>query len=452
MKRRMSPLSKTLVRSIFSDSTNNTFQVDEQKAMALARRLPAWLSRQNHHSFNLLLTGGERSGYPAPHNYLFVLGCSQHHAVFHDGLVGLDTFCANDFVFGTISYDLKNSFKNLSSENENTFDFPLTDFRKHEMVVTCDFDGKIEVYRNVSKLSIEDVLNDIWNSPVLEQTVTEPPPLLFEKDVTDQEYLKNVDSIRRLIKEGEVYEMNYCRNFIAKCQIDPFLFFQQSMLHNPSPFACFAKVHGKYIVGNSMERYLCKSGSRIISQPIKGTLANSQDNSEQERKTLYESEKDRSENLMIVDLTRNDLSKSALVRSVQVDELFGIYSFPTVHQMISTVSATIPEDVTFSKLLRDTFPMGSMTGAPKLRSMELIEDFENFRRGVYSGAIGYRRPNGDFDFNVVIRTVLYDPEERCVNVPVGSAITYDSIPEQELHECQVKVKKLQDLLSSCIVD
>ena len=205
-------------------------------------------------------------------------------------------------------------------------------------------------------------------------------------------------------------------------------------------------------MGNSMERFLCKTGQKVVSQPIKGTLKNSKSSLIDERDFLLNSEKERAENLMIVDLTRNDLNKSSQVKSVRVDELFGIYSFPTVHQMISTVSATMQPDVKFSQLLKDTFPMGSMTGAPKLRSMQLIDQFENFKRGIYSGAIGYVSKNGDFDFNVVIRTLLYDPTKGLASIPVGSAITYDSNPEDELNECYVKVEKLRKLLAGCLVD
>jgi para-aminobenzoate synthetase component 1 len=192
----------------------------------------------------------------------------------------------------------------------------------------------------------------------------------------------------------------------------------------------------------SPERFIHRSGSKLISQPIKGTAkrGSTEQSDELSKNHLATSEKEKAENVMIVDLVRNDLSKFAVKGTVLVDELFGVYTFPRVHQMISTVSCEIKKAVTFTQILRSAFPMGSMTGAPKVSAMNIIEEFENFKRGLFSGTVGYIQPDGDFDFNVVIRSILYDSESRTIAIPAGGAITNKSIPEEEFDEMVLKLR------------
>jgi para-aminobenzoate synthetase component 1 len=194
----------------------------------------------------------------------------------------------------------------------------------------------------------------------------------------------------------------------------------------------------------SPERFIKKSLNKLYSQPIKGTVRRAQDDAEDEKlkSALLASEKERAENLMIVDLVRNDLAKSSETGSVEVTELFGRYSFKQVHQMISTVSSTIIDGLNPVTAIANAFPMGSMTGAPKVMAMQLIEQYENSKRGLYSGAIGYFAPNEDFDFNVVIRSIQYNEERQYVNFEVGSAITIDSHAEQEYEECLLKASAM----------
>jgi para-aminobenzoate synthetase component 1 len=160
-----------------------------------------------------------------------------------------------------------------------------------------------------------------------------------------------------------------------------------------------------------------------------------------------QSEKEKAENLMIVDLVRNDLARSSKTGSVKVEELFGIYSFSQVHQMISTVSSQIKETTSAVEAIKNAFPMGSMTGAPKVMAMELIEKYENTKRGLYSGAIGYFAPNSDFDFNVVIRSIQYNESKQYLNFEVGSAITYDSDANLEYEECLLKAQAMMKALA-----
>jgi para-aminobenzoate synthetase component 1 len=217
---------------------------------------------------------------------------------------------------------------------------------------------------------------------------------------------------------------------------------------SPTPFASYFKYDHQYLLCASPERFIKKSGDKLFSQPIKGTIKRGVDEAEdaQLKNELLHSEKELAENLMIVDLVRNDLARSSKTGSVNVDELFGIYSFKQVHQMISTVSSIIKNDTHIIDAIKHAFPMGSMTGAPKIMAMELIEKYETTKRGLYSGAIGYIAPNGDFDFNVVIRSLQYNAATKYLSYEVGSAITFDSIAEQEHDECLLKAKAIMDVL------
>jgi len=208
--------------------------------------------------------------------------------------------------------------------------------------------------------------------------------------------LENIKKIQQQIIDGNVYEMNYCRNYSFKADINPYEYYKLLVNESPSPFSCLVKIDDQFIISNSMERFLTKKESTLTSQPIKGTRANL-GNIISERDELLQSEKDRAENLMIVDLVRNDLNRISITNSVKVDELFGVYSYSAVHQMISSISSTISDGLKFSDIIKALFPMGSMTGAPKMSAIKLIEHFENFKRGLYSGAIGYIDSHFDFE-------------------------------------------------------
>ena len=245
--------------------------------------------------------------------------------------------------------------------------------------------------------------------------------------------------------------MNFCHEFYAENAIvDPFEVYLKLNRVSPMPFSCFYRNKDKYLMCASPERFLKKEGSKIISQPIKGTIKRGVTPKEDEalKNQLLNDPKERSENVMIVDLVRNDLSRTAKKGSVKVDELFGIYSFPQVQQMISTVSAEVKEEHHFVDVIKYAFPMGSMTGAPKIKAMELIEKYETTKRGLYSGTAGYITPAGDFDFNVVIRSILYNASEKYLSFTVGNAITHNSISESEYEECLLKAKAMFEVLEN----
>ncbi len=361
----------------------------------------------------------------------------------------------NDWIFGYLSYDLKNDTEALSSENYNGTKFPELSFFQPkkifllrgnvlEMLYLRLVDDELEEdYEEISKkgISYEDFEKDSIASG----------PINLQPRISKNGYLQKVDAMLRHIHRGDIYEANFCQEFYAEdAEINPFLTFKDlNAISNP-PFAAFVRFYDHYVLSASPERYLQKDENQIISQPIKGTARRAANEAEDRvlAEKLAQDPKERSENVMIVDLVRNDLSKMAKKGSVLVAELCKVYTYSQVHQMISTVKAELAEGIPPVELLRSTFPMGSMTGAPKISAMKIIEELEVSRRGVYSGAIGYFTPAGDFDFNVVIRTILYNRAEKYVSFTVGGAITAQSIPENEYQECLLKAKALRQVLES----
>ena len=265
------------------------------------------------------------------------------------------------------------------------------------------------------------------------------------------EYVGIVEKLQRHISLGDVYEVNYCIEFFAKrLDISPVQLYRKLNEVSPSPFSAFVKYHDKSLICASPERYLKKEGSRLISQPIKGTSPRDADPEVDRANIEYlkSSEKERAENVMITDLVRNDLSKVAKQGRVKVEELCGVYSFRQVHQMISTISAEMDERYSWVDAIKATFPMGSMTGAPKVNAMKLIERYEVTKRGLYSGSVGYVTPEGNFDFNVVIRSILYNRKKGYLSFMVGSAITALANPESEYEECLVKASAIMEVLNA----
>lgn len=296
-----------------------------------------------------------------------------------------------------------------------------------------------------------DIRNEIEScSPFIKRFECEDR--IINSRMSREQYLLTIARLKQHIHRGDCYEINYCQEFFSEgIELDPLSLYDRLQKESPNPFASFYKVNKDYCMCASPERFLSKEGTRIISQPIKGTskrelLNEEKDN--QNRNYLLSSSKERSENVMIVDLVRNDISQICKEGSVKVDELFGVYSFPQVHQMISTISGELKEGIHWVDIIKAVFPIGSMTGAPKMRVMELIEQYEQSRRGLFSGAIGYIQPGGDFDFNVVIRSMFYNESSHHLSFQAGSGITDLSDPENEYAECLLKVAAMQKVLSN----
>ncbi len=349
----------------------------------------------------------------------------------------------NDWIFGHLNYDIKNEIENLSSDNTDNINFPDLYFFIPEMVLILD-----EKFLQVGVLNenADDIFKSINDCTWQDQNkITNPPQL--KSRFSKEEYIATVKHLQQHLHRGDCYEINFCQEFFAEnIFIDPLLVYNQLIKLSPNPFSCFYKIDDKYLMCASPERYLKRINNKIISQPIKGTskrFIHEKVNDDLSKNELLTNEKERAENVMIVDLVRNDLSKICEEGSVNVDELFGIYSFPQVHQMISTISGKLLPDVDFIDIIKATFPMGSMTGAPKKRVMELIEQYEKSRRGIFSGCVGYISPDKNFDFNVVIRSLLYNTANKYISIYAGSAITCKSDPEKEYEECLMKIEAMK---------
>jgi len=343
---------------------------------------------------------------------------------------------------GFLGYDLKNETEKLVSENEDRTGFPRGFFFQPETIISCKGDEitvSILPVRGGERTKPEKTYRDI--EEIEPYKIKYPQKLAFARRTGKDQYIANTRSLLNHIMRGDIYEVNYCQEFYCDgAVIDPLSVFMILQDNSPAPFSFYFRISNRYIISASPERYLHREGNRLSSQPMKGTAPRGASHGEDEsmKSALEKSEKEASENIMIVDLVRNDLSRFATRGSVNVDELAGLYSFSRVHQLVSTVSCSIPEEVTVTQMIMNTFPMGSMTGAPKIRAMELIERYEDIRRGAFSGAAGYIMPGGNFDFNVIIRSFMYDSAGKYLSIMAGSAITALSDPEKEYEECLLK--------------
>ena len=354
---------------------------------------------------------------------------------------------ANDWTFGHLSYDLKNEIEKVSSSHPDGIGFPDLFFFVPQYIVQL----------NESSITIGSTGNDHESlfaeisSIVPAQRKINAVSTHIGSRYSRQEYIDIVENLRQHIRRGDCYEINLCQEFYAEdVDIDPLSLYSSLSEASPNPFSGYYKIGDRYLACMSPERYLKKEDNRILSQPIKGTSGRVVDDPKLDSiniTNLRSSEKERAENIMVVDLVRNDLSRICVEGTVVVDELCEIYTFPQVHQMISTISGILKKDVTLSDAIRATFPMGSMTGAPKKKVMELIERYERSKRGLFSGSIGYVRPDGDFDFNVVIRSVLYNAAARYLSFHTGSAITFSSDPATEYEECLLKAGAIKKALA-----
>ncbi|MFO7721196.1 MAG: anthranilate synthase component I family protein [Gillisia sp.] len=391
---------------------------------------------------------------------------------FHNGFSKLHEYqeVTKDWIFGYLSYDLKNDVEQLSSRNYDNLHFPDLYFFQPARIIQLKGETAVFRYLKMVDDEMEADFEEIIRYEIGEvrpETKDVRPETKEEREnrkeiienrqkkeaitarISRDQYLKKVNEMLSHIHRGDIYEANFCQEFFAENRtIEPFEIFKNLNEISIPPFAVFLKFESNYLMCASPERYLKKFGNKILSQPIKGT-AKRAENPEDDLKIALELSRDpkeRSENVMIVDLVRNDLSKVAKKGSVKVEELCRVYSFKQVHQMISTVSAELETGIPPVEVLRATFPMGSMTGAPKISAMKIIEALEETKRGLYSGAVGYFTPEGDFDFNVVIRSILYNSERKYVSFSVGGAITSKSVPEKEYEECLLKSEAMRQAL------
>lgn len=352
-----------------------------------------------------------------------------------------------DWLFGFLSYDLKNELEELKSDNIDCLHFPKLHFFQPKWVFALQGDEVIIYFPlNTERKEMQELFGEIMRYDAHYSKSVVPA---VQARITKEKYLNQVGQLQSHIQRGDIYEVNFCQEFfVEQAVLHPLSIFEKLYTISKPPFAAYYRLGKQHLMCASPERFLRKEANRLISQPIKGTRKRGATEAEDMflKEELANCQKERSENVMIVDLVRNDLSRSAAKGSVQVEELFGVYSFPQVHQLISTVVSDLHSDTHWSDALRYAFPMGSMTGAPKIRAMQLIEEYESTKRGLYSGAVGYITPGGDFDFNVVIRSILYNAETEYASFIVGGAITAKANAEQEYEECLVKAKAMFEVL------
>jgi para-aminobenzoate synthetase component 1 len=365
-----------------------------------------------------------------------------------DPLPGIQDFISRnkgEWIFGHFGYDFKNWLGGNTGLPKNKTGFTpsylfvpqyLVELKGQNAIVHSFLEDPRLVWQEILAIHLEE--NET-------ATVADLQPA-----ISKQEYLDIIDQLKNHIHRGDCYEINFCQEFSSTTsQIEPARVYHALTGISPNPFSCFYKINQSFLVCASPERFLAKKGHTIFSQPIKGTASrNTRDQQEDQQKidSLRESPKERSENVMVVDLVRNDLSQVCSEGTVKVEELFGIYTYPQVHHLVSTISGKLKEGISFVEILQACFPMGSMTGAPKKKVMELIDVYEKDNRGLFSGAVGYFAPSGDFDFNVVIRSLFYNAATHYLSYWVGSGITWYSNPEEEYEECLLKAAAIKKVL------
>jgi len=398
-----------------------------------------------------------------------------------------------DWIFGHLAYDLARETEPAHASESpqasdpgtrsptppdpgslaNPIGFPDLFFFIPELVVELNREtirigscqgGQETIWREIQDTRVEGAVLPVTPSTgavtpptgaVTPPTHAIPPPAgpisPFTPRFSRAEYLAAVIALQQRILRGDCYEINFCQEFFSQpAEVDPMSTWWRLSQASPNPFSAFYRLQERYLFCASPERYLKKTGNTLFSQPMKGTLPRHPDDPASDRtgaRALFESAKDRSENVMVVDLVRNDLSRICLAGTVQVRELYGIYPFPQVFQMISTITGELNPGLDWTDAIQATFPMGSMTGAPKNKVVELIGQYERSSRGIFSGAVGYVTPDGDFDFNVVIRSLLYNRGDRYLSYQVGSGITFYSDPEAEYEECLLKAEGIRKALS-----
>jgi para-aminobenzoate synthetase component 1 len=414
--------------------------------VSFKKKLLYWLSRFDTFSY---LDNNEYTDYRYSNYELLAAAGTQHVIKCNSGsaFFMLEKFVSEhcNWAFGYFGYDLKNEIENLYSAHSDHLCFPDLFFFVPEYLIYIKA-GTRSV--TIESSAADEIFNEIISQDISQKTiaiasVNKPPAIQMR--FAKSEYLNTVEKIRQLIADGSFYELNLCMEFYAtNAIINPLHVFEKLNKLNRAPFSVFFRNNDHYLICSSPERFLMKQGNKIISQPMKGTIkkGNSRQDDEQLKIQLLHDEKERAENVMIVDLVRNDLARSCTPGSVKVEELFGIYTFSQVHQMVSTVSGTLRNNITPVQAIKNAFPMGSMTGAPKVIVMEHIEKFEQSKRGLFSGAFGYFTPDHDFDFNVVIRSILYNSHTQYLSFQTGSAITFDSDAAKEYQECLVKAQAM----------
>jgi para-aminobenzoate synthetase component 1 len=421
--------------------TAKTFEISNP--ILLKKQIISWA--QKYREIVFLDSNLDANDYASYNCVLAVDAFTSLKTDYHNAFEDLKQYqqMSKDWLFGYFSYDLKNDIEQLCSKNFDGLAFPDLYFFQPKKIFLFK-NNVIEVsYLNICDDEIEGDWNEI-NEFIIRKEV-QKEAVAIRPRISKEDYLKKVAKMINAIKLGSIYEANFCIEYYAEnVTVNPIDIFEKLNAISEAPFAVFFKMNKHFLMSASPERYLKKEGETIVSQPIKGTARRHFNPIEDEKikNELFSNEKERSENIMIVDLVRNDLSRTAQKGSVIVEKLCEPHTFKQVHHLISTVTSKLDTQYTAIDVIKSTFPMGSMTGAPKISAMKIIEELEETKRGLYSGAVGYFKPNGDFDFNVVIRSILYNETNKYISFSVGSAITAAALPEAEYEECLLKANAM----------
>lgn len=414
---------------------------------------PDWVEKviiwaKDYKVFSLFLSNGFKDKY-SKYETLCCVGSIDSISTSNGDFSGLKEFKRRHkdrFVVGSIDYEYSYEVETQIPLQKTKNGIAELFFFVPEIVIkiigdklSIEADDPQSIFRQIESITVPDHFATIQKS--------------FKPRTSKEEYKKSFDSLHKHIQQGNIYEINLCQKFyIDQVEFDPFSTYIQFSRNSPSPFSVFFRKNELFVLSASPERYLAKRGRQIISQPIKGTIGRG--NTEEEDKlnmsNLLSSEKDIAENVMIADLVRNDLTKHAKKGTVSKKSNLTLNSYSHVHQLISTIVCEIDSSTDVVDVLNDTFPMGSMTGAPKINAMKLIDAHEKDRRGIYSGTIGYFDPDHDFDFNVVIRSLVYDQNNSTLCFHTGGAITFYSDMEHEYQECLLKAKNILTTLGTTI--
>ncbi|AOW21568.1 aminodeoxychorismate synthase component I [Urechidicola croceus] len=427
---------------IFSSNTINEFK---SKLLAWAQKFDkiSWLDSNN---------SSENKNSEILSEFDAVLAVDMHSEIQCDcddsfGILKEYQQITKDYIFGYLGYDLKNDIENLQSKNFDGLHFPDLYFFQPKKIFFIKGNTVKISYLETFENEIESDLEEIINIKLTD--FHQPNDIKIKLRIHKDEYFDKISKVLAHILRGDIYEVSFCQEFYAEnSEINPFEVYQNLNEISTPPFATYLKLDDKFLLSASPERFLKRSENKVISQPIKGTIKRGETPIEDiDLKFQLENDlKERAENIMIVDLVRNDLSRTAIKGSVKVAELCKVYTFKQVHQLISTVVSEVKSETNSVDIIKSLFPMGSMTGAPKISAMKIIEELEETKRGLYSGAVGYFTPSGNFDFNVVIRSILYNESEKYISYSVGGAITAKSIPEKEYEECLLKAKAMREVL------
>lgn len=351
---------------------------------------------------------------------------------------------------GYFGYDMCHHVENLPRTAVDDVQIPDCFFGIYDGAIIIDHFGEAVYAASSGKLSDPDKWVDQAERVIKEGKSNLPSTGLSASEkkhhlisnIDKHDYFRSIDKIKNYISSGDIYQVNYTQRFEGECGYSPYELYYRLRSMNPAPFACYMDFGCGHIISSSPERFIQIKAGKVQTRPIKGTRARGK-TAEEDRinqKELSESEKDRAELLMIVDLERNDLGKVCKTGSVKVTELFHIEEYATVYHLVSTVEGELDEGIHCMDCIKAMFPGGSITGAPKIRAMEIIDELEPTQRNIYTGSIGYIGFNSNADFNIVIRTIIQKGNK--IYLQAGGGIVWDSDAQMEYEESLQKAKAL----------